>query len=98
MSSELVFSVVHAHALTGSRRIGSGTGIFTRALLANPDWSSSVGELKALEPSEGMRDVFAKAIKDERVTTDEGSFEHTSVQDGWADLVVIAQVCRGWQY
>lgn len=81
---------------TGYRRIGSGTGIFTRALLAHPDWSSSVGHLKALEPSEGMRDLFSKTIKDDRVTTAEGSFDHTDVEDGWADLVVIAQVCRGW--
>lgn len=77
------------------RRIGSGTGIFTRALLAHPDWSSSVGQLKAFEPSEGMRDVFVKAVKDDRVTIAEGTFDHTDVEDCWADIVVIAQVCRG---
>jgi len=71
--------------------IGSGTGIFTRALLAHPDWSSSVGQLKALEPSEGMRDIFVESVKDDRVTTAEGTFDHTGVEDGWADLVVIAQ-------
>jgi hypothetical protein len=40
-----------------------------------------------------MREVFSSAIKDERVTVAEGTFETTGVQDGWADLVVIAQVC-----
>ncbi|KAJ7285789.1 S-adenosyl-L-methionine-dependent methyltransferase [Mycena rebaudengoi] len=62
--------------------VGSGTGIFTRALLAHPDWSSAVNELRAIEPSEGMRD---------RVSTSEGTFEQTGIEDGWADLVVVAQ-------
>lgn len=42
--------------------IGSGTGIFTRALLAHPDWSSSVAEIRAVEPSAGMRAQFAKTV------------------------------------
>jgi len=71
--------------------IGSGTGIFTRALLAHPEWASSVGQLKAIEPSEGMRDTFLKTVKDDRVTVAEGSFDKTSINDGWADIVVIAQ-------
>jgi len=71
--------------------IGSGTGIFTRALLAHPEWSSAVKQLKAIEPSEGMRDVFTKTVLDERVSVSEGTFDTTGVEDGWADLVVIAQ-------
>jgi hypothetical protein len=51
-----------------------------------------VGQLKAIEPSEGMRDVFSKTVQDARVTAAEGSFDNTGVEDGWADLVVIAQV------
>jgi len=71
--------------------IGSGTGIFTRALLAHPEWSTSVGQLTAFEPSAGMRGVFTKSVADERVTAKEGSFDHTSVEDNHADLVVVAQ-------
>ncbi|GBE81906.1 S-adenosyl-L-methionine-dependent methyltransferase [Sparassis crispa] len=71
--------------------IGAGTGIFTRALLAHPDWSQSVNQLRAIEPSEGMRDVFAKSVHDPRVSVAEGTFDSTGVDDGWADLVVIAQ-------
>ncbi|PCH38048.1 S-adenosyl-L-methionine-dependent methyltransferase [Wolfiporia cocos MD-104 SS10] len=71
--------------------IGSGTGIFTRALLAHPEWATSVKQLKAVEPSEGMREVFTKTVTDERVTVAEGTFDTTGVEDGWADLVVVAQ-------
>ena len=38
-----------------------------------------------------MREVFTKTIQDERVTAEEGTFNTTNVEDGWADLVVIAQ-------
>ncbi|KAJ7452391.1 S-adenosyl-L-methionine-dependent methyltransferase [Mycena galericulata] len=71
--------------------IGAGTGIFTRALLAHPEWASSIKELRAFEPSEGMRDIFSKTVSDERVSIAQGIFQQTSVEDGWADLVVIAQ-------
>lgn len=78
--------------LSGLCRIGSGTGIFTRALLAHPEWSSTIGHLKALEPSSGMRDQFSKTVQDDRVSIAEGTFDTTHVEDGWADLIVIAQV------
>jgi len=71
--------------------IGSGTGIFTRALLAHPEWSPSVKALRAVEPSEGMRSTFAKMVNDERVTLTEGTFDHTGVDDQWANVIVIAQ-------
>ncbi|THH12025.1 hypothetical protein EW145_g260 [Phellinidium pouzarii] len=71
--------------------IGAGTGIFTRALLAHPEWQTSVGELKAIEPSEGMRDVFSRTVADPRVSVSEGTFDGTGVSDGWADLLVTAQ-------
>ena len=73
-------------------RLGAGTGIFTRALLAHPDWAESIKELRAVEPSEGMRDVFTKTVSDPRVSVREGTFDTTGIEDGWADLVVIAQV------
>ncbi|KAL4067962.1 S-adenosyl-L-methionine-dependent methyltransferase [Scleroderma citrinum] len=62
--------------------IGAGTGLFTRALLAHPDWASSIARLRAVEPSEGMR---------KKMTIEDGTFERTAVPDGWADLVIIAQ-------
>ncbi|CAL1704518.1 unnamed protein product [Somion occarium] len=71
--------------------LGAGTGIFTRALLAHPDWSQSIKQHRAIEPSEGMRTVFANTVKDERVSVAEGTFDNTGVEDQWADLVVIAQ-------
>ena len=74
-------------------RFGAGTGLFTRALLKHGDWSSDVGRIRATEPSEGMREVFAKTTADERVTIEEGYFDSTKVEDGWADLVIVAQVC-----
>lgn len=39
-----------------------------------------------------MREQFTKTVHDERVTVSEGTFDTTPVEDGWADLVVIAQV------
>jgi phospholipid N-methyltransferase len=73
-------------------RLGSGTGIFTRALLEHPTWNKRIKWLKAVEPSEGMRETFSKTVNDDRVSLSEGYFDATGVEDGWADLVVIAQV------
>ena len=42
-----------------------------------------------------MREVFSRTVKDDRITVSEGTFQSTGVEDGWADLVVIAQVCGG---
>ena len=74
-------------------RIGSGTGIFTRALLAHTQWNAAIKQIKAVEPSEGMRSVFSQQVKDDRVSIAEGTFSATGIADSWADLVVIAQVC-----
>ncbi|KAJ7097886.1 S-adenosyl-L-methionine-dependent methyltransferase [Mycena belliarum] len=71
--------------------IGSGTGIFTRAFLAHPDWAADIKQLKAFEPSEGMREVFSKTISDDRLTIGDGTFQQTGIEDRWADLVVVAQ-------
>ncbi|KAF7324792.1 CUE domain-containing protein [Mycena kentingensis (nom. inval.)] len=70
--------------------IGAGTGLFTRALLEHPDWSG-VRALKAIEPSEGMRETFAKYTTDARVELSNGTFDATGVESGWADVIVIAQ-------
>ncbi|KAG8994073.1 hypothetical protein FRB90_000541 [Tulasnella sp. 427] len=71
--------------------LGSGTGIFTRCLLAHKKFGPAVRELHAVEPSAGMRDQFTKTVVDERVSCREGVFDRTGEEDGWADLVVVAQ-------
>ncbi|KAF7304999.1 S-adenosyl-L-methionine-dependent methyltransferase [Mycena kentingensis (nom. inval.)] len=71
--------------------IGSGTGLFTSAFIAHPEWKGAFKELRAVEPSPGMREVFSKKIGDERVSVAEGHFQDTSIPDAWADVVVIAQ-------
>ncbi|KAG2753235.1 S-adenosyl-L-methionine-dependent methyltransferase [Suillus brevipes Sb2] len=71
--------------------IGAGTGIFTRALLAHSEWAASIGTLRAIEPSEGMRDVWTDTVDDNRCSIVKGTFDNTGVEDGWADLIIIAQ-------
>ena len=68
--------------------------MFTRALLAHPDWSeaNTIGSVKAYDPSSGMRTVFAEKTKDDRVTIAEGTFDCVDTEDNWADLIVVAQV------
>lgn len=75
-------------------RIGSGTGKFTNSLLSHPNWKNDVGAIKAVEPNEGMREVFARQVTDARVHLSEGTFDRTGVEANWADLIVIAQVSR----
>ncbi|KAF8881196.1 S-adenosyl-L-methionine-dependent methyltransferase [Infundibulicybe gibba] len=94
-----VFShIAEAHIAEGVKKsslnvveIGAGTGIFTRALLAHPDWAMAIRELKAVEPSAGMRRVFSETVTDERVSIQEGTFDTTGVETGWADFIFIAQ-------
>ncbi|OAX36686.1 S-adenosyl-L-methionine-dependent methyltransferase [Rhizopogon vinicolor AM-OR11-026] len=71
--------------------IGAGTGISTRALLAHPEWATSIGALRAVEPSDGMRDFWTKTVIDSRCTIVKGTFDDTGVEDRWADLIVIVQ-------
>ncbi|KAG2144798.1 hypothetical protein BD769DRAFT_1597756 [Suillus cothurnatus] len=47
--------------------------------------------LRAVEPSDGMRDVWMKTINDKRSPIVKGTLENTGVEDGWADLINIAQ-------
>ncbi|KAJ7678205.1 S-adenosyl-L-methionine-dependent methyltransferase [Mycena polygramma] len=70
--------------------IGSGTGLSTRALLAHEEWTD-IRNLKAIDPSKGMREVFAKYTTDDRVVVSEGTFDNTGVESNWADLIVIVQ-------
>ena len=39
-----------------------------------------------------MRNVFGQKVKDDRISISEGYFDATGVENGWADLVVMAQV------
>ncbi|KAJ3828476.1 S-adenosyl-L-methionine-dependent methyltransferase [Lentinula raphanica] len=77
--------------------LGAGTGIFTRALLTYSQLSSSVAEIRAVEPSKGMRDQFTKTVigpqgnDDIKITIQDGSFTSTNIPSGWADVVFIAQ-------
>ncbi|KAI6150416.1 S-adenosyl-L-methionine-dependent methyltransferase [Pisolithus tinctorius] len=71
--------------------IGAGTGLFTRALISHPDWTSYIARLRAVEPSEGMRKVWSEKVTAENATVEDGTFESTEVPDGWADLIIIAQ-------
>ncbi|KAJ4480104.1 S-adenosyl-L-methionine-dependent methyltransferase [Lentinula aciculospora] len=77
--------------------IGAGTGIFTRALIAHPDWSLSIAEIRAVEPSAGMRAQFNKTVihpqsnANIKISVKDGSFTETGIEEGWADMVIIAQ-------
>ncbi|KAF8843641.1 S-adenosyl-L-methionine-dependent methyltransferase [Paxillus ammoniavirescens] len=72
--------------------IGAGTGIFTRAFLAVDDGETKLASLKAIEPSAGMREVFEQKNTHDLVTIADGTFDNVpSVEDGWADLIIIAQ-------
>ncbi|EEB90478.1 hypothetical protein MPER_11310 [Moniliophthora perniciosa FA553] len=58
--------------------IGAGTGIFTRALLSHPEWTKDINQLNAVEPSSGMRQVFAQTVNDVRASVHEGTFDTTA--------------------
>ncbi|KIK62559.1 hypothetical protein GYMLUDRAFT_42026 [Collybiopsis luxurians FD-317 M1] len=81
--------------------IGSGTGIFTRALLAHSEWKDDIKEIRAVDPSKGMRNHFEKSVIEQfnhgetevpvKITVAEGTFTSTGIEDGWADMIVMAQ-------
>lgn len=76
-------------------RIGAGTGLFTRALLADKNDETKIASLQAVEPSAGMRELFKQRVSHESVTISDGTFDNVpTVENGWADLVIVAQVCH----
>ncbi|KAF9533022.1 S-adenosyl-L-methionine-dependent methyltransferase [Crepidotus variabilis] len=91
VSLDFIRDALPSHGELNVLEIGAGTGIFTRALLADPAWNNSIRELRAVEPSEGMRNAFTSKITDKRVSISDGVFQSTGAQDAWADLIVIAQ-------
>ncbi|KAL5489859.1 hypothetical protein ACEPAI_4691 [Sanghuangporus weigelae] len=88
------YSFIISHVLrTGPLNIveiGAGTGLFTRGLLAHPNWSQAISKIKAIEPSTGMREVFSNMVKDPRASISEGTFDRTGIEDEWADVIMIA--------
>jgi hypothetical protein len=63
--------------------------------LADQDDETKIASLKAIEPSAGMREVFQQRVNHESVTISHGTFDNVpTVENGWADLVIIAQVCQ----
>lgn len=55
------------------------------------DFESSVDNLIAIEPSSGMRSIFGKQNKDDRVSVADGTFDNTHLKDQSADAVIVAQ-------
>ena len=97
LQSQLLFYATHTTqatlTYTGFYRMGAGTGLLTRALLADPQWGKAIAEIKCSEPVEGMRNVFTSAVKDPRVSMSDGTFESSKhVLDGWADVILGATV------
>lgn len=71
--------------------LGSGTGIFTRAMLQHPDFAQNIKTLQAVEPSSGMREKFSSLTSDSRVSVKEGGFDSTGLPPQSADCVIVAQ-------
>ncbi|OCB86773.1 S-adenosyl-L-methionine-dependent methyltransferase [Sanghuangporus baumii] len=92
------YSFMKSHVLrTGPLNIveiGAGTGLFTRGLLAHPDWSQAISKIKAIEPSTGMREVFSDAVQDPRASIREGTFDRTGIEDGYR----VPWVIQLWDY
>jgi SAM-dependent methyltransferase len=63
--------------------VAAGTGLFTKELLA------FTSHVVAVEPSEGMREEFARQLPSLRVV--EGVAEHLAFEDGSFDALTVAQ-------
>jgi ubiquinone/menaquinone biosynthesis C-methylase UbiE len=67
--------------------LAAGTGKFTELLAARPEQY----EIVAVEPLESMRSTLAaKGLQGVDVRT--GTATEMSLEDGWADAVIVAQV------
>ncbi|ORY81799.1 S-adenosyl-L-methionine-dependent methyltransferase [Leucosporidium creatinivorum] len=89
---------IYAHLPPHSTAVelGSGTGIFSRLLLA--DGGGKLEKLISTEPSAGMREGWSKALtqmkdRDESVKFEivDGLFDKIDRPDASADLVIVAQ-------
>jgi len=45
-----------------------------------------------------MRTIWSEKNTEEKATIEDGTFESTAVLDGWADLVLVAQVSSTWSH
>lgn len=90
-----ILSAIRVADVPGARlvELGAGTGKFTSLLAAREE----VFDVVAGEPHGEMRRVLeGKELRGVRVVGDRG--EHLgSVERGWADGVVIAQVSFAWR-
>jgi len=85
-----MFSALHKKDGLNVAEMAAGTGLLTRALLADPHWSKAISALKCTEPLESMRGVFTRTVHDPRVSISEGTFEKSDLPDAWADVIVVA--------
>ncbi|KAI9574239.1 S-adenosyl-L-methionine-dependent methyltransferase [Boletus coccyginus] len=92
-SIRFITNAVHtAGAPLNVVEIAAGTGLFTRALMADEGGETKIASLRAIEPSSGMREVFKQRVSHERVSISDGTFDNVpTVENGWADLIIIAQ-------
>lgn len=86
---ELLLNQLGLTTMTGAKIVdlGAGTGKFTEALATRQEHS----EIVAVEPLDSMRDVLASKRLD-RVEARRGTATQTGLEDGWADVVIVAQV------
>jgi len=85
-----MYSVLSKKEDLNVAEMGVGTGLFTRALLADSQWDKAISSLRCIEPLESMRDVFAQSVQDPRVSISDGTFENSDIPDGWADVILAA--------
>ncbi|KAG9318885.1 S-adenosyl-L-methionine-dependent methyltransferase [Chiua virens] len=91
-SVRFIKNAVESAAPLNIVEVGAGTGLFTRALLAENSDRTNIASLKAIEPSAGMREVFKQRVNHALVSIGDGTFDNVpTVENGWADLVIIAQ-------
>lgn len=85
---------VGVKGVTGARivEVGAGTGKFTELLASRPEQY----EIVAGEPHDQMRGVLEKKGLSNTVVVADLAGRLESVEDGWADAVIVAQVSVGW--
>lgn len=85
-----LLSEIGVKAVEGANivEIGAGTGKFTELLASRPERYKIV----AVEPHDQMRNVLAKKNLDAVTVVPDLAEDLRSIEDGWADAVIVAQV------